>query len=196
MIRIYSFYLCIFVILCRYPSFSYKLRQFPGSTSFFKNSKEKNCLTNPCINVKAVGYSVNARHRMMNENILDISDYHHNTCNQPSRRSKRSSVIYGARFPADDDVPSPRKTPRPKIISPSRGVHPELDKMMMMYTCKICKERNAQMITKVAYEQGMVVSTCKQCKNKHLIADNQGKLDFPSFGKKIEDFLAQKGAWL
>ena len=85
------------------------------------------------------------------------------------------------------------QTPRPRIISPNRGTHPELEKFMMMYTCKICKHRNAQMISKVAYDKGMVVSTCKQCRNKHLIADNQGKLDFPSFGKKIEDFLAVKG---
>ena len=48
------------------------------------------------------------------------------------------------------------------------------------------------MITKVAYHNGMVVSTCKHCKNKHLIADNQGKLDMPEYGAKIEDYLAKE----
>lgn len=90
---------------------------------------------------------------------------------------------------------------KPRIIKPSNGYInkndkqiPNLnDKFLMMYTCNICKGRVAQMISKIAYQQGMVISTCTHCKNKHLIADNEGKLDFPSFGKKIEDFLQAKG---
>lgn len=39
----------------------------------------------------------------------------------------------------------------------------------------------------------MVVSTCRHCKNLHLIADNEGKLDMAQYGKKIEDFLRDKG---
>jgi DNL zinc finger len=39
----------------------------------------------------------------------------------------------------------------------------------------------------------MVVSTCRHCKNKHLIADNEGKLDMPEYGKKIEEYLQSKG---
>ena len=65
--------------------------------------------------------------------------------------------------------------PKPKIITPSRGSqHLQLEKFLMMYTCKICGGRNAQMVSKVAYNYGMVVSSCKHCKNKHLIADNEG----------------------
>ena len=39
----------------------------------------------------------------------------------------------------------------------------------------------------------MVVSSCKHCKNKHLIADNEGKMDMAQYGKKIEEFLESKG---
>lgn len=49
----------------------------------------------------------------------------------------------------------------------------------MMYTYKICVGRNAKMISKVAYYDGMFVVTCRHCKNKHVIADNEIKLDFP-----------------
>jgi len=49
------------------------------------------------------------------------------------------------------------------------------------------------MISKVAYNYGMVITTCKTCRNRHLIADNEGKLDFKEYGKKIEEYLVQKG---
>jgi transcription elongation factor Elf1 len=68
-----------------------------------------------------------------------------------------------------------------------------MEKFLMMYTCKICQGRNAQMVSKVAYRSGMVISTCKHCKSHHLIADNEGKLDMPEYGKKIEDYLKEKG---
>ena len=45
----------------------------------------------------------------------------------------------------------------------------------------------------VNFSQGMVISTCKQCKVRHLIADNQGKLDMPEYGKKIEEYLSTIG---
>ena len=39
--------------------------------------------------------------------------------------------------------------PRPKIITPSRGnVNANLEKFLMMYTCKTCTGRNAQMAIK------------------------------------------------
>jgi hypothetical protein len=84
--------------------------------------------------------------------------------------------------------------PKPRIIVPSKGnTNAELEKFMMMYTCKICNGRNAQMVSKVAYNYGMVVSSCKHCKNKHLIADNEGKLDMAEYGKKMEDYLRGRG---
>ena len=40
--------------------------------------------------------------------------------------------------------------PKPKIITPSRGKkNSNLEKFLMMYTCKICDGRNAQMVLKI-----------------------------------------------
>jgi hypothetical protein len=40
----------------------------------------------------------------------------------------------------------------------------------------------------------MVISICQHCKNKHLIADNEKKMDFPEdYGRKVEDFLINRG---
>ena len=39
----------------------------------------------------------------------------------------------------------------------------------------------------------MVVSTCRHCKVKHLIADNKGLLDLPEFGARIGEFLERRG---
>ena len=85
--------------------------------------------------------------------------------------------------------------PKPKVIKPNdpQNEKKSIEKFMMMYTCKICNQRNAQMVSKVAYTKGMVISTCKGCKSKHFISDNEGKLDMGEYGKKIEDFLVQNG---
>lgn len=83
--------------------------------------------------------------------------------------------------------------PKPEILTPSAQINPSIEKFMMIYTCKKCNGRNAQMVSKVAYQSGMVVSTCKHCKAKHLIADNEGKLDMGEYGKRIDDYLEQQG---
>eukprot|EP01039_Chlorochromonas_danica_P001020 gene1020-1106_t len=84
--------------------------------------------------------------------------------------------------------------PKPKVLEPSQGTKKiSIDKFLMMYTCKLCSGRNAQMVSKVAYEKGMVISTCRHCKKLHLIADNEGKLDMATYGPKIEDYLASRG---
>ena len=49
-------------------------------------------------------------------------------------------------------------------------------------------------VSKIAYHKGMVVSTCKHCKQYHLIADNERKLDMgKDYGLKIEDYLELQG---
>ena len=49
-------------------------------------------------------------------------------------------------------------------------------------------------ISKIAYAQGMVISMCQHCKNKHLIADNEKKMDFPDdYGLKVEEYLSKRG---
>lgn len=40
----------------------------------------------------------------------------------------------------------------------------------------------------------MVISRCKTCQKLHLIADNEGKLDFPKvYGKRIDEYLESQG---
>jgi len=45
-------------------------------------------------------------------------------------------------------------------------------KFQLSYTCKICNTVNKHMINRIAYNNGVVIATCKGCKNKHMIADN------------------------
>ena len=78
------------------------------------------------------------------------------------------------RMSAADDAAN--QIPKPSIITPTTGSPNNKDKFLMMYTCKLCQGRNANMISKVAYNFGMVVATCRHCKKKHLIADNQVSL--------------------
>ena len=109
------------------------------------------------------------------------------------RMQRLSAIVPLHSFGTGFETPGGSKIPKPTIITPSRGSqYPQLEKFLMMYTCKICTGRNAQMISKVAYNNGMVVSTCRHCKSKHLIADNEGKLDMQEYGRKIEDYLQQK----
>jgi len=39
------------------------------------------------------------------------------------------------------------------------------------------------------------VSTCTHCKQNHLIADNQRKLDMENRYDKVEDYLSMKGIY-
>ncbi|XP_076678231.1 uncharacterized protein LOC143374181 [Andrena cerasifolii] len=66
-------------------------------------------------------------------------------------------------------------------------------KLKLMFTCKKCNYRNSKIISKVAYEKGLVIVRCEGCKNNHLIADNLGWFSEMKNTKNIERFLASKG---
>lgn len=70
------------------------------------------------------------------------------------------------------------------------GVKTPGDKMLLMYTCKVCNTRSAKKISKASYEKGVVIVRCACCESKHLIADNMGF--FEEKGWNIHDYLSTK----
>lgn len=70
------------------------------------------------------------------------------------------------------------------------GVKTPGDKMLLMYTCKVCNTRSAKKISKASYERGVVIVRCACCDSKHLIADNMGF--FEEKGWNIHDYLSSK----
>lgn len=66
-------------------------------------------------------------------------------------------------------------------------------KMKLMFTCKKCSTRNTRLISKLAYNKGVVIVRCNGCKNNHLIADNLGWFSEISTKTNIEKLMALKG---
>lgn len=50
----------------------------------------------------------------------------------------------------------------------------EQPRMAIAFTCNVCSNRVTRTFTKQSYEKGVVIITCPQCKNHHIIADNLG----------------------
>lgn len=57
----------------------------------------------------------------------------------------------------------PESMPRPNVLVPSKGVAKDsVEKFLMMYTCKLCNGRNAQMVSIVSTASFLSYSlTCK-----------------------------------
>lgn len=68
-------------------------------------------------------------------------------------------------------------------------------KMRLIFTCKKCKTRNSKLISKLAYDKGVILIRCDGCKNNHLIADHLGWFADKHKGKgtNIEKIMASKG---
>lgn len=69
------------------------------------------------------------------------------------------------------------------------GVKSPGDKLILMFTCRVCDTRSAKKISKQAYEKGVVVCRCAGCKNLHLICDHIGIFEDP--GWDINKFLQE-----
>lgn len=64
-------------------------------------------------------------------------------------------------------------------------------KLYFEYTCNICENRSNKMISKQAYNEGVVLVRCEGCENLHLIADNLGW--FRDEKVNIEDLMKERG---
>jgi protein import protein ZIM17 len=71
------------------------------------------------------------------------------------------------------------------------SVHKVTGRFQLIFTCKKCNTRNVAHISKLSYQQGVVIVCCQGCSVKHLIADNLKW--FSDKKKNIEDILAEKG---
>jgi hypothetical protein len=84
-------------------------------------------------------FAVSCAWSMLPHNAI-MKTHHRAHHNHPINVYRQGRKLFGARFPpSDPDLSNNNnnQTPRPKILSPKRGTHPELEKFMMMYTCKV-----------------------------------------------------------
>lgn len=65
--------------------------------------------------------------------------------------------------------------------------------MKLMFTCKKCNTRTSKLISKLAYNKGVVIVRCDGCNNNHLIADHLGWFSEINSRINIEKLMTLKG---
>jgi len=72
---------------------------------------------------------------------------------------------------------------------------PMSEKFGMAYTCGPCNTRNVIEVTRIAWNNGVVVATCRGCNVRHLLADSEGVLDLTNETnfRNVVDYMESKG---
>lgn len=88
-------------------------------------------------------------------------------------------------------LPSPRFSPRLHVrrssdlaisadsesSEPTESPKGTNERFQLVYTCNVCETRNLVEVQRVAWEDGVVISTCQGCENKHILSDAKGLMD-------------------
>lgn len=66
--------------------------------------------------------------------------------------------------------------------------------MLISFKCGVCANRTSGLMSRQAYERGVVIIRCKSCDNLHLVADHLGWIQgTDQKGWNIERALAERG---
>ncbi|KAJ2689158.1 hypothetical protein IWW39_001712 [Coemansia spiralis] len=113
----------------------------------------------------------------------------------PARALPRLQAIALVRLKTTDarpDVkPLPASSAQAANHDPSKLGKLDEVRMLIGFTCKVCKHRQYKTMSKNAYERGVVLMQCDGCKSRHLIADNKGW--FRDRSVNVEDLMREKG---
>lgn len=113
-------------------------------------------------------------------------------------RALRSQHVARCHAPILREAPSGTGAPRHvRLAHEDGGSRRELGKLegklKLAFTCTKCQTRTSKLISKLAYDKGVVIVRCDGCNNNHLIADNLGWFSEINSKINIEKLMALKG---
>ncbi|XP_011302804.1 DNL-type zinc finger protein-like isoform X2 [Fopius arisanus] len=103
---------------------------------------------------------------------------------------EREGILRKFSTQVEDSPQEVQNTEEPLVKHPIAKVQA---KMRIMFTCRKCETRNSKVMTKLAYEKGVVIIKCDGCKNNHLIADNLGWFGPVEAKRNIEKIMKMQG---